>query len=1522
MRVFLVWLAGSCLYAQSAGVWHWHHYSTQGNGVPAAGWEGSPPFPYNSILGKTVVVGDTVYVLGTISHPSGGQGLYLPNSSVELTGTNGGDFSTYVIAYRRADGNFLWAAHFFPTQAGGARVRGTDLLVAPDHTVFVLLSAYSPSSSGRLEGMIYYGSSRASLSLSANAIDTYYQSYLIRFWVQGGMVGGLAVKRFFCGDPLSVGCGGFEVNLFSLLLVGDKLWVSGTVVNSGHNSLSISDVVDNSFLTLLDQLFNWGGIVQNPTPQAVLIRMQANNLEPEAAAVYRGNNANNLDQPNCYGRLIFPFGDDTVAWMVVQRENGSVRFDATNGGSTPENSNAAAVRLLLIMNTSNSMLMIGGGSLVLANFLSPSSYPPPQYYGVLALHTKELYWAVVDTAGYSVGSFPAFPQTPFPRMMLNRTGLSTVGSASYTAPVVSSSLRRLNLSGIAYERVGNSDPYIYLSGTLEGTEWQLVEGLSSGPVSLPGANSLTGRASFVLGLRHGTSGWKFSGYKRILSSAPSPLQQEVVVAGMGKHPVHPQLYLFGWSRDSFIVEPRWSDGRSDTVRPSSLNSPPRLWVGRLDIYRISSSGSLENLCVPDSINPPNNLHIAGTWNNMVKPQLIWVPKDPNRRYRANHGWAAILTDSLNSLTGEGYVSASRDLIIPGRLMEGDYFLALRTPVLRDSFAEVGDTLSISVEGTTIPYLQRGGALRWYRIVKRFAGGGNSLPLAPITGSFYRKSHRFENINGLLYFPWKNIPTPPINQENLYLLDYRAQLDTLILYSIELNSGEVHSLRGWSRAQRGSLIFADPFRGEIWSQLNGDRVVLYKLHPTNPALDDSVVIQTGSLSFAPSSEVGYPLGYPQKWVLNMPRSFTVTEYGDIVGIVGTLTFSAGGGYTHFLARIDSKRDSIVFVAGGQHNSSCSQDGIGFSAALAGFPSNLTSEGDTLYWVESNPNPQGCEGPLLRKAWPVSSDRRFYEVLSIDTLEGGIYQEINFSRVPKRGLYMAVESMGRAYLLWYDLADRTVDTLLRCADLNRCCQYGLSEYIVSSFYPFVVLRGGNIIYVDRYSKGLDIALPVRKAGQGDTLIAESFISASSINTYSQDTLYLSPPSDSTWLSVRVCGIGKEKPFWYGSELFSPPTIRFVAPDTVCEGMQFSSFIQLRGGFREANCEVGISLISQQSTENKVEKSPFSVDSYQRWKAISAGYDTIEVSFSSGKWDWLLGNSVINHPIRIRRGYRVRMRASLEGPWVSTLGRSRWMKPHPFLTRALIANYNQGVGGVTADSLWRLPLIRADSLVGQWNIWLTDPSASSCPDMGPWFCDTSWVGIARVDLHDAATGDLLDSTYALVDTVGRLYFYRAPLSSIDAILPGLNRDTLHFCYCDPIPSQYFVLRTPNHLPLYSVPVSFMPRGMGEADSLDLTDPSLLQGIPEIHYTLRVDSSHTLLPVRAAAWAGNCADLYNSFLNGPHYDEGVVNAADLEFLLPRNGVTSGLSWADLDGNGVVEAGDALILIRNQNRLVQSIGP
>ncbi|MCX8112507.1 MAG: hypothetical protein N3E49_04835 [Bacteroidia bacterium] len=1527
--------------SQTAGVWHWHHHSTTGRATPTVGWIGENGPNFRSILGKVVVMGDTVYTLGTASYTNPLDSLALPNGGPPIS-LNAPGTSAYIAAYNRQTGAFIWVTHFFPQPAGGSAIRGVELLVDESHTVYAILHGQATGGLGSLAAA--YATDQNPLfnpaTITGNStLDNYPLSFIAR--LHPSNLGDVTVLRLGCGRtsftaPLCDGSN-FEANFFSLLLHEGKLWASGTVKTnraaSGSTYLNPSGIGSPGLLTGLLNLV-LGLLTEGINLQATLLRIDPASLSVDSASVVQSS-VSLGSHPACYGRALFAYGPDTVGWVVALREQGNKRYRVVGSSSGTALGDQPSLRVLLIRASTMGLHVFSAFNNLAMYATPPNPIPqsaPPHYYVAFQRTGSsggELFWAVSDTAWYFLPFVGTFTRSDGPRLILCRALLSSNGltghRAVFSAPI-GTNVQNLTLTGLSIEpQMGpiGPEPHLYLSGTIRTQSWTLQGLAGGGSVTLP-ASPIGAEAGFILGVRWKGVQWRFQGYKPLYSLATEPLRHLVVSAGMAQHPTLPQLYLYGWALDSVLVEPRWSSGAADTIRPvNSSNQPPRLWIGRLDLYRIKHGTSALpfSLCTPDTTHFSEPVIITGTWAPSIQRELVWVPAD--RPYWAQHAWARITANPIGPTSAfeEGAVSANLPLIAPGRLPPGRYFLALRSPVMRNRFADITDTVWLYAGGTTIPFLQRAGALRWNRMVVRYAGEGPASgflpPASTATQPFYRKERRFESIHRLVYLPWEAWTG---GREAIYLLE--ALANSYKLYRLDLSTGLFTPLRSWpvsGSGSRGASLFGDGVRGALWSV--SENRVFWRLDTADAAKDDSLLLYRAGATFSATGVThtgGYPIGSSQRW-LDQVRSPTCTSNGDLVFFGQHWVTSTDSRW--IIARIAPERDSIHLVVGGG-NSPCPQDGVGGAATLSGDFSRITSWGDTLYWVERAGS--GCLNAqrLLRKAWPTNpTERRIYQVQTIDTLDGSSasnYYDIQFSPVPSPGFYMNATRGSDRLMLWYDLQTRRRDTILACL-ASSCCDYDLSDYVQPSAptFPYVVLRGGAIIYRSGSSE-LRAIIPVANIFMwGDTLRAESPISASSASYYSQDTLYLVLSTDSTRLSIGTCGgswLGKS--FWYGRYEFPGFTaLNIVAPDTVCEGMWFSSFIDRRDFPMEEGCVVGGRLGTIDRAVGKVTLALTHQRDFHQWQANAQGHDTLFLTLS--RWRWLFYSVKDRHPIRIRRGHRVRLRAALEGPWASQSGREQWMRPHPFLNRHNIGYYNERTSGVTADSLWKLPRPKGDSLARMWNLSLLDPPSGGCPSPNTWWCNPNWSQIALVELYDATTGMRVDSTYGLIDTVGRIFFYRAPLGD------QYNGDVLHFCHCDTTPPKYLVVRTPNHLPLYTPSLSLPGRGAGVADSLDLTDPSALRGIPNIHYTLLADSSVSPPRMRAAAWTGNCADQFNAFIPGPHHDAGVVNAADWEFLIPRNGVTTGFSWADLDSDGVVNATDALILLlQNQNGLRESVGP
>jgi hypothetical protein len=570
-------------------------------------------------------------------------------------------------------------------------------------------------------------------------------------------------------------------------------------------------------------------------------------------------------------------------------------------------------------------------------------------------------------------------------------------------------------------------------------------------------------------------------------------------------------------------------------------------------------------------------------------------------------------------------------------------------------------------------------------------------------------------------------------------------------------------------------------------------------------------------------------------------------------------------------------------------------------------------------------------LLRRAYPTSAfpGPLSYQVQTIDTIRlrlgTSLQSYLLYTKLPKPALIFGTSKE----VVRYQLSTQTRDTLLRCmGGSSLCCRYGLSDWI-NGLDGVALLRGGALAVLDNGT--VKLAMPIALAGQRDTLLSEGIITDKSIAGgthvslgHSQDTLTFGWPStsgpgmDSTYLQVHTTSCARAMPFFYPFYHLPTFSVNLRGPDTVCVGQVFHTYVQRDTEVVVGtNCRVSLRLFRPATAQQGLLSFLRGGNEVVRWRALSDGFDTVTATLQfPAKWSYLVSPDSVAHPIRVRDGYRVRVRTALEGPYDAT---TFLHKRHPFLTRYILAAYNQRTLGVAPDSLWRLPYVPGDSLMKAWNnLFLTEPSGP-CPGAGNWYCDTLWTALARVELRESPSGPVVDSAYALIDTAGRLYFYGAPLSSI--VIPVGSTDTLHFCHCDPTTPKYITVRFPNHLPLHTPQLSLPVRGVGEADSIDLRDPTYLEGIPGEHYTFVPGPGGTL---QAAAWAGNCADLHNAFIpGGAHVDAGWINAADYDFVITRNGITyGGFSIADLNSDGNVDALDAVIVITNQNALRQSSRP
>lgn len=1515
MRSFVFGLA-AVLWAQTSTAWKWYGYTQENNPDPKI-----RPVPtiWSSQKGVVRYLSDTIYVMGTYRGQNGTD-MELPDtvgSSINPTihGANNYD-RTYLAAYDRHTGAILWWMYFYHSSGS---TWGQDMAVASDGTVYLLLI-------GHPNGLYWVFQARGGGSVS-------------NFWNPAGLSGDRAshLLKIQPYHPTlvvaqsSIGLSGSGAcDLKHLLLIGNTLlFASGEF----HTSIVSNLNAVIAGLSLPNLLFSITSLT-NTNKRGLLVRWNLaahpDLSSPTAAQLrYEGLLSGNADVTG--HRLAYDPVSNRIRWLVEMRDPGSsssrtLYYDLSSGGGGSVTIGGTTVPpytlRMLSLNTDLSLPPPPN-----YHNLAQSIFMPPTESPYVFSHNDTLVWArplgentslISDTSSVPITTTSGTDYALLVEQVLTSSGNNPNLSRYLQIPGASA----LSLSGMTIERAGE---LVYLSGSASGTSWGVGN-------SLPLGLRSSSRAGFLIGLRRAVpSTYRIIGYRRFFSVGAS--RDSVEVNGMIYNPTQAQFYLLGTAQDSLLMRPVWSLGRADTIRPSWQNNiPERLWVGRLDWYRISASGSY-TACVPDTItSAPVTIEVSG--RNVHTSE---VPAGTNPGWLFD--WLPLATPWRSTAaplhimgpimgTSEGtYNYGISPLVAQGQFAPGEYCISgTVVPVLVGRRADIIDTLKLTVTGTTVPAMGRATQTALTYLVAPYAGQmGSSIPT--ITGPYPR--YRLEN--------WQF----PIDITPHYLPYLRGKEALLItstsvkaVWSIDLMTGLIDSLPLPPNPNIQRYV-PDPVRGTYWTIARRTiltSIITENLYQAPPpwGTGDSLLIQRPTGRVTVRRDV-YPMRYDSIWARFIARA-AILPHGDIIffGVSYPTIFDSVS-----LWRVSLEKDTIYRLTTPNPPAGCSQDGMGSGAKVRMPQTEIAVCGDTIYWIEKVPNSLCINNDttyLLRRAYPTSTfpGPLSYQVQTIDTirLRSGpgisLQSYLLYTKLPKPALIFGTSKE----VVRYQLSTQTRDTLLRCMSGSfLCCSYGLSDWI-SGLDGTALLRGGALAVLDGGT--VKLAMPIALAGQGDTLLSEGIISSSSIAGgtpvslgHSQDTLTFGwpgasgPGMDSTYLQVHTTSCTRAMPFFYPFYHLPTFSVNLRGPDTVCVGQVFHTYVQRDTEVVVGtDCRVSLRLFAPATAQQGLVSFLTGGNEIVRWRAIQPGYDTIQAAIAAPKWSYLVATSSLAHPIRIREGHRLRLTTALEGSYNAT---TFFHRPHPFLTRYNIAAYNQRILGVSSDSLWRLPYVPGDSLMKAWNIlFLIEPSGP-CPGAGNWYCDTPWTAIARVELRESPSGPVVDSAYALIDTAGRLYFYGAPLNGVGSSIGSV--DTLHFCHCDHTTPKYITVRFPNHLPLHTPQLSLPVRGVGEADSIDLRDPTYLEGIPGEHYTFVPGPGGTL---RAAAWAGNCADLHNVFIpGGAHVDAGWINAADYDFVITRNGVTyGGFSIADLNSDGNVNALDAVIVITNQNALRQSSRP
>lgn len=1518
------------LCAQTATVWKWYGYGENNHPFPNL----CTPFSNNGNgrIGVVRVLGDTVYVMGTYTRiaPSASP-LPLPRVSTDpttpsATTPNNAGISTYLAAYDRQTGHIRWWMSFrCDLYNFDGFVEGQDFVVRPDGRIYLLLHTnvdtafrwdYQAASGSSNSGIFDISSFFTSIPLT-NRVSSILE-------ISPGSPPSVQVRKAIGLSDVDG-----EVHLKYLYYIRDTLYATGDYIVQAPGAWALSDFLGSSlFCYATPSCSNtsgsneWRGLIIGYQTAGNWTLIRAAEVRYESGIMYEPVKGHRLAKDPVGGLL---------RWVIEVEQNGSksLIYNTNPGGAstasiTPGPLSTPVTTLYAISLNPDLSLPPVPNYHQLAQRTTASLAPEPVFVetrgdSILWVRSANYDLAIMNgpSSWYTLTSLPyvavvrqRLPNTDNYALTLSHQGLTGL-STFPLSPVI---------SDIAVERGWD---LLYLMGHAYG---------ATGPVNdllgLPAART----SGFLLGLRYQGGSYGLLGGTSFISHRTSdPTTRNVLVAGGAYDSLRAQFYLFGTGEDSVWIRRKWPDGSNDTVRICTVGGGASgLWLGRLDWYRIMTPGNYTH-CAPDSItSTPVAIPVTG---KNVHSSDVPVGTPAGWRF----GWVPAQTpwkstaaplDLVGPIMGnqEGQYAYGLHLLTKGAYHPGDYYLVGTVyPVLRHQWVDIIDTLKLTVPGTTIPPARRTTSTATTFMVAPYAGRLEAS--APyISGPYprYRNENwKFNFINALYYHPYYYYPPAYQGQEMLFVITHTSPHQ---IWGINLRTGMVDSMPV-ADPNQAHRYFMDPVRGTYWAhEIPGSPTSTMRIRRAPFTSTSEALIHQGT-NCVNTVGTAYPLRYPERWLRDIHRA-AVLPNGDFVFIA-----DACPNARYSLWRVSLATDSVYRVTGFTTlGSTCPQDGTGNTAVIGYFPfTNLAVWGDTIFWIEnafsSSCLSQSGNRLLIRKAYPYGSIKT-YKVETLDTIlySGSVAEYLLFSPLPSPGLIFGTYGSSSEAMIRYDLSTRSRDTLIRClTGSSLCCQYGLSDWITGLTHTAALLRGGAI--VTERNGSVKIAVPIALSGSGDTLITGGPIGSVSstggtpvapTHTGGSNFEFAWPAAggpglDSTYLGVTLSSCGNGKAFYYPFYHLPKFRVWLKAPDTVCLGQVFHSYVGRDTEVVESNCRVSHRLFKNATSAQGYLTWITGGNESNRWRATQAGYDTIKTVLESAKWHYLVSDSALSFPVRIRQGHRLRLSVALEGPYEATTFLHR---RHPFLTRYNLGAYTQRILGISSDSLWRLPYPPGDSLMKNWNSLVLVEPTGTCPNAGAWYCDTIWTTLARVELRVSPTGPVVDSAYALVDSAGRLTAYAAPAGGSTS---G-HADTLHFCHCDPTTPKYITVRFPHHLPLHTPAISLPVRGLGQADSLDLRDPTYLEGIPGEHYTFVPGPGGT---VRAAAWAGNCADLHNAFIpGGAHVDAGWINAADYDFVITRNGITSGFSVADLNSDGLVNALDAVIVISNQNALRQSSRP
>ncbi|MDW8417131.1 MAG: hypothetical protein RML92_06220 [Bacteroidia bacterium] len=1566
MRRFIPWIWLACAWAQESLVWDWHGEGDAGNGYHQPG-EASQL--HSRVYNRLRLTGDTLWVLGRVCIPAN-EYAYLPNPNgappipLQIPPVTYRREAGYLALYHRTSGDFLGAFIAYAQAGAQYSVRFADFQVSENRdTIWIAVNLPTGGCTPRINAVtaqptfIFQTATSATFSLTLPLSYTMESDQSTAQVWQVSKIANFPPSTWHIANEAIYwsGTGNLSLGINGMAYRPGAIYIAGTM-----RLPALALTVHNLSPSTLRDAFGLGYIAPSGNPAFpfwIKLATGTSFGSVVGAVLFRGSLGINAQG---YGRALVIKGDTLLALYNIRRDaagNRSMQYQiATSGGSYWSYGDLTV--------TDNCMNNWQGHMYVSAFRTSDLR---PVDLGSLSSSTAQLFcgdYSVIPSVG-----------TLYPWVSGDTLWLAWAED------------RRLNISNLSTTRA----IFSYWTGLGNfpslnigfGMPWVVQNRVWTGMTR-------TVDGSFFFTAVDHASG---SGYLGVHS--PSTAMVNTMLPGEGTGIVADavgHLYIFGVGRVNSVCYERLRPRVTFECFPLNAGSlsphisPPltgygKSWIGRLLRYRAQVlTGSLPpNTCVPDTFQRNLSFRFYGRFD---------APSDSIAFLWNDHGGGG----TGYSISGRPRWTIAKILPPPGgvdtaivQISSCEMFGRMKSSSYRLLGGVAGwfemenllptvppPSLTITVNSNKAPSIHPAEGQRYW--VYPFAGGPDATigwRQASVSGApFLARSAYLDGADSIFpSYTFTYIPIQPyLMQELLYVaVNYP---DSVILYRLDIATGEVHRERGWAR-------IPDP-------------------RPSWAASEDSIVYgiqqlvwnaQTGSLIAVEGAyrlRVIYPFPYISSSTLSRHISFFMNNiYGDLRHFP-IVAFSLLNGEVACAARLSTSthktyllRDNLFapmtalsWPAIPIDESEDSHDPC-FTEDIAS-PRAITASGHNLYFLDWGKNPGGCaEYLLLLRSMNISFSPTAH---TLDTIYrspnradmDSVRARIVFCPAPEPHLVFPLRlPSGEGYIMryWLDGRPKPKDTLIGGVLVGSwSCEYSVDRWSPLINLPramsLEVTRGGTILFSANHRE-IRAAIPLYiNTPQQDTTtwFAEGNISTASTSLrdirlhWNGDTLRwvvdsLRAHRDTLFLRARLSSCGAAWPMTLRLMVLpsSPHTIH--APSVICQGEVFpihgavpsrdETLLLYLFGFGEP-AECGF----QKLIEHIFMDAPQTVLPPGRAQRLNNGLyvalDTcispacqVTLSLPAGlvsESSWLsklVENTPISKSFRIRRGLQATVKVALE----ATTRSDGTQAPHPGLSR--LGLYKASIGNTFGDSLMEWGVLgslpwywEANSL--SWRRIGGQSVSDSSTTPSAWYTPT-WVTPCLVLLRESASGPAVDSVWGFIDSLGRVWKWAPPMVDTTDCPSCPDRGyyqpwRLSFCRCDTATPKWIVIRFPQHLPLRSSQAVTLSRDPQQPTLIDFRDPTYVDGVPGEHYALLPISGGTWV---SASWSGNCADEYRNTWPGTPQGAafGVVNAADYEFLLLRNGVlgTGIFTPADVDCDGAVTAADMIWVIQNQNFLRQS---